>query len=382
MYDSDTSTVTSALQGTSTAVFTDDTIARILALTSSAGDPAIKIDNAPTIAANGTVTFSAGTELGFVNVTGTGTNLSITGEASTIILGGTGSANLVVGNPNDTVVSGGQPPAVTFMGGPPPNVPEALLTALANVDPQAARVVVGSAGNDKITVVDKKNTLTVLGSGDSTVITGHGVDTVQATLGNSTIIGGNGDYAVVKLAGNSSNYTIQGTDGSGATKGHAVLTNATTGKTTNISGIQFVQLDNSESLVFAKNLVEGQAGLMYQAVFGRDADASGFDFWLDAIKAGTSTIRRVAHDFVNSPEFAATHANQTDQQFVQSLYQNLFGRAGKAEGVAFWTDALAHGTTRGDVVADFTQVAINNVAGIIHTEAQVIGNVTIVSGII
>ena len=99
---------------------------------------------------------------------------------------------------------------------------------------------------------DAKNTKIVLGSGNSTVETGQGVDTVQAGLGNSTIIGGSGDYAVVKLAGNASNYNVT------QQNGHAIVTDKTTNKVTDISKIQYVQLDNGNALVFAKNSVEGQ----------------------------------------------------------------------------------------------------------------------------
>ncbi|MNU09621.1 hypothetical protein D3C72_2562960 [compost metagenome] len=50
--------------------------------------------------------------------------------------------------------------------------------------------------------------------------------------------------------------------------------------------------------------------------------------------------------------------------------------------MAFWTDLLAHGASKADLLASFAEVAINNVAGNLNTEVQVIGNVTIVAGII
>ena len=372
MYDSDTNSVTSALKASSTAVFSDATISQILALTSTSGDPAIKIDTG-VISGNGTVSFAAGTELGFVNLTAPNTQITITGDTSTIILGGNGSANLVVGNPNDTVVSGGQAPVNQFMDGPVTNAGSAAVQA--NGEPVPDRVVVGSAGNDNIKVVDSKDTKIILGTGSSTVTTGNGIDTVEAGLGNSTVIGGKGDYAVVKLAGNSSNYVVT------ESAGHAVVKNTTTNKTTDITGVQLVQLDNGESLVFAKDVKQGQAGLLYQVAFGRDADVAGMDFWFDKLSSG-ATIKQIATGFVNSAEFAAAHANQSDEQFVQSLYQNAFGRDAEDAGLAFWTNALAHGSTKADLIASFSEVAINNVAGTMNTEVQVIGNVTIVTGII
>jgi hypothetical protein len=237
-------------------------------------------------------------------------------------------------------------------------------------------VVVGSAGDDKIVIADAKNTKVILGSGNSTITTGSGVDTVEAGLGNSTITGGSGDYAVVKLAGNASNYNVT------TQNGHAIVTNTATNKTTDISKIQYVQLDNGNALIFAKNSVEGQVANLYQTAFGRTAEAGGLDYWFDVAKAG-ATLKQIASSFVNSTEFTTKYAGFSDTAFIQALYQNTFNRAGEDAGIAFWVDAMAHGQTKADIVKSFAEIAIQNVQGQApNPEVTVVGSIQIITGIV
>ncbi len=349
MYDSDVSTVTTALQVANPTVFSDATIANILALTTTTNDTMVTF-TAARPGANGNVTVGAGAEVVLVDPSAFKVTANLTNtNASVVIFQGRGGVNSTIS--------------------------DGVTTASSNQS-HVDRVVVGSAGNDKIIVADAKNTSIVLGSGDSSVQAGGGVDTIEAGLGNSTLVGGSGDYAVVKLAGNAANYTVT------ANNGHAIVTNMTTHKTTDISKIQYVQLDNGNALIFAKNSVEGSVATLYHTAFGRDAEAGGLDYWFDAVKAG-ATLKQVATFFAASTEFATKHAGENDTAFIQSLYQNTFNRAGEDAGVAYWQSQITNGRTRADLITDFANIAIQNVT---HTapnqEAQVVGSVMIINNII
>lgn len=347
MYDSDTSTVTDALKSANPVVFSDDTINKILNLTTKTGDTKVTFTDASPDA-EGNVTVTAGAEVVFVASSDTDvTTIKPPVNAPVVIFQGKGG---IITTLNDGV-----------------SVP-------AGDQTKVDRVVVGSAGNDKIIVADAKNTQVILGTGDSTVTTGHGVDTVEAGLGNSSIVGGSGDYAVVKLGGAPTNYTVT------VNNGHAVVTNNTTSKVTDISKIQYVQLDSGKALVFAKDSVEAAISNLYHTAFGRDADAGGLDYWFDLGRGGAS-LKQIAEAFTHSAEFVA-QAALSNSDFVHGLYQHTFGRDGEDSGVSYWMDALAHGATRADLIVQFAQIGANNIAGTIHTEAQVIGNVTIVTNII
>lgn len=349
MYESDTSVVTTALQAANPVVFSDNTISQILALTTKQGDTAVRFDTA-TPDANGNVTVAAGAEVVYVASSDTQqTTVKPPANAPVVIFQGKGG---VVATIND--------------GNAVPGT---------NQYPTVDRVVVGSSGNDQIIVADARNTQVILGSGNSTVTTGAGVDTVEAGLGNATITGGTGDYAVVRLGGSATNYAVS------VNNGHAVVTNTTTNKVTDISKIQYVQLDGGKALVFAKDSVEAAVTTLYETALGRTAEAGGLDYWFDLAKGG-ATLKQIATAFTNSAEFTNGMGKLSNADFIQALYQNTFGRAGEESGVAYWTDALAKGLTKADLIEQFAQVGAANIAGTIHTEAQIIGNVTIVTGII
>ncbi|MBX9899796.1 MAG: DUF4214 domain-containing protein [Burkholderiaceae bacterium] len=348
MYDTDPTMATGALQAGNPTVFSDATIANILALTTSKSDNFVNFTTAVPDA-KGNVSVAAGAEVVIINAPDASqTTVKPPANAPVVIFQGKGGVIATINDAAATVPSGDQ----------------------SHVD----RVVVGSAGNDRIIVQDAKNTQIILGSGDSSVQTGRGVDTVEAGLGNSTIVGGGGDYAVVKLKGAPTNYTVA------VNNGHAVVTDMLTKKTTDISKIQYVQLDNGKALVFAANSLEAQISLLYHTAFGRDADAGGLDYWFDLAKGGAS-FRQIADSFTHSSEFAKVAALSNDA-FVNGLYQNTFGRAGEESGVNYWIDDLAHGATRAELITSFSQIGVNNITGTINTEAQVVGQITVVTGIV
>lgn len=136
------------------------------------------------------------------------------------------------------------------------------------------------------------------------------------------------------------------------------------------------------ALVFAQNTIEGQVANLYHTAFGRAADAGGLDYWFDAAKGG-ATLKQIATSFANSTEFSAKYGNSTNTEFVQSLYQNTFNRAGEDAGVAFWLDALANGQTKADLIKSFAEIAIQNIQNQApNPEVQVVGSVNIITGIV
>ncbi|SFV03137.1 DUF4214 domain-containing protein [Pseudoduganella namucuonensis] len=348
MYEESTSTVTGALQAANPTVFTTETLNTILTLATKTGTN-VSIQTV-TADASGNVTVAAGTEVVMIDSSDTAvTTIKPPVNAPVLIFEGKGGVIVTVDDDGAATVPSG--------------------TGVVD------RVIVGSSGNDSIIIADGKNTQVTLGSGDSTVVTGHGVDTVVAGLGDSTVTGGAGDYAVVKLAGNANNFAVTTKDG------HAVITNSATGVKTDITKIQYVQLDNGNALVFAKDKVEASVTALFEAAFGRTADAGGLDYWFDLARGGAS-LKQIADAFVTSAEFGVNNL-LSNETFINNLYNNTFGRDGEAAGMAYWLGVLNSGATRADIVRSFAQVHTLNVTGeTANHEATVVGNVNIVTGII
>ena len=342
MYESPTTTTTSALHNSNAAIFTDDTISRILALSTKDNSTVNFQTSSPD--ANGTVTVAAGAEVVFVQSSNaTPTTITPPKAAPVVIFQAKGGINATF---ND-----GQ----TF------------------TDTTVDRVVIGSSGNDNLVVADAKNSQITLGTGNSTVLTGHGADTVVAGLGNSTVVGGTA-HSIVQLKGNASDYTVS------VQNGHAIVTSTATGKYTDISKLQYVQLDNHDALIFAANAQQAAVTSLYHTALGRTADSAGLQFWFDAAAHGQSLLQ-IATAITNNPEFQA-EAALSSSDFVQFLYQNTFGRVADAGGLAYWTHQLDSGVTRGQLIAAFADVAGQTINGTSHTEATVIGHVSIIQNIV
>lgn len=349
MYDSNAGDISSALTSVSTEVFTADTIDRILSLVTTTGDT-IKADQVVVPADGGTLTFAADTGIAFV--TGSDTEQStftVVGNTPVVLFQGNGGVDATFGTAN------------TPAGGK--DIAHADETAAADA---IVRVVVGTAGADKITIADGKNTQVVLGDKDE-VHAGSGHDLIVAAQGSSKVIGT--EHTVVQAVGTEASFTVTAEDG------HAVITNGTTGVTVDITGAQFVDLDGDDALIFAANEKQAAVANLYHAVFGRNADASGIDYWFDLADAGTS-VKEIATAFLNTNEFKG--GTLSDADFVDSLYANVLGRDADTDGAKFWVDSLSHGATRADVVTAFAEVAAVHDTNV---EASIVGVVVVVDGI-
>jgi len=87
----------------------------------------------------------------------------------------------------------------------------------------------------------------------------------------------------------------------------------------------------------------------YVAFYGRAADAAGQTYWADRYEAeGWDAI---VDAFGNSAEATALYGAGGDEAQVQAIYNQMFGRDGDAEGVAFYTDMLTSGAASASDIA-------------------------------
>jgi subtilisin family serine protease len=100
---------------------------------------------------------------------------------------------------------------------------------------------------------------------------------------------------------------------------------------------------------------EGQVLRLYQAVFGRAPDASGFAYWTQQRHAGMD-LTTMAGAFATSTEWIARYgATTTNTAFVDALYQNVLGRPADPGGRAHWTSVLTAGLPRPQVIVAFSE---------------------------
>lgn len=338
MYEESSGSVTDTLKSASPEVFSASTIEAILSLTTGTGDTSVNLTEV-TAAASGEVTVASGTEIAYVTAPAS-TPLLVAQDIPVVLFQGTAGVN------------------VNF------NAPAQAGSAAGIVD----RIVVGTAGNDKIVIADAKNTQVTAGAGD-TIVAGAGSDTIIAGMGDSTISGGSG-FAIVQLAGNASDYGVTVVDGKAVVTGN--------GSSTTVDSIQYISVGNGDALILAKDEIEAAVSTLYETTFGRAADAYGLQFWFEMARAGVS-LNAIANGFVNSAEYASTVGNVDNATFVNNLFKQTYGHDASAADLAEWTAKLSSGSDRADLIEQFAATAGELIADGSGTE--VVGSVVIIPGI-
>lgn len=185
-----------------------------------------------------------------------------------------------------------------------------------------------------------------------------------STTSNATIALGSG-YNVVVIDGAHS--------GSPATSGAAdnfyftvdssglvTLTDTNTGKSQKISGVSELIFNgaalgidgngnpNYASMYFIGDMQATQATEVYNAVFGRQPDLAGLEYYRNEMAAGIA-LTQVTAQFLASPEFSNRFAaaalstdsgGANDQAFITQLYHNVLHRTPAASELSWYTNEI------------------------------------------
>lgn len=128
-----------------------------------------------------------------------------------------------------------------------------------------------------------------------------------------------------------------------------------------------------------ENMTSAQlAQLLYVAYYGRPADATGLTFWAEQIDA--VGVEGVAADFGASAEFEARFGDLTNEELVQNLYQQLFGRDGEQAGVDYWVNLLENGTPLAQIALEIANGAQNDDVTAINNKVAVAQKFTDLAG--
>ena len=93
---------------------------------------------------------------------------------------------------------------------------------------------------------------------------------------------------------------------------------------------------------------------LYQAAFGRLADASGLAHYVHRLQSGVS-LQVAAEDLLSSAEFQALHGSglAVDRRFITAMYRNGLGREPDSAGLVSWLTEGKKGVTRAKILAAF-----------------------------
>jgi len=90
---------------------------------------------------------------------------------------------------------------------------------------------------------------------------------------------------------------------------------------------------------------------LYTQVLKKEPDASGVNHWRNRLANGSDTGSSIIYNFVFSSE--AIGLNRTDEQFMDMLYEAMFGRVADSAGRAHWVGRLQRGESRYSVYVQF-----------------------------
>jgi hypothetical protein len=275
-----------------------------------------------------------------------GQDTVVGGNGSDYLLGYTGNDSISGGFGNDTLDGGSG--ADTMAGGPGNDT--YVIDVAGDIVNESA-----GAGTDSVralishTLAPNIENLTLTGAGN---------------------LNGGGNSLNNILIGNSANNTLNGNAGAdiaiysyayrqSVLSGNPAVTATLSGPEGNdtlfsIENVRF--LDGTRS--FDTKAPIWQIERLYGAAFDRAADVLGLNYHAGRLDAGVPLFA-VAQDFTASPEFLAVYGSLNNSDFLNQLYLNVLNRAAEPAGLAYWTSVLNSGTTRGAVLAGFSDSAEN-----------------------
>ncbi len=107
--------------------------------------------------------------------------------------------------------------------------------------------------------------------------------------------------------------------------------------------------------------VSGKMFRLYNAAFKRFPDSDGLNYWISKNSSGENSERVIAESFLLSDEFKSLYGDSvTNQQYIETLYNNILGRLPDQSGLGYWMGQLNNGhETRYELLLGFAESTEN-----------------------
>ena len=203
-----------------------------------------------------------------------------------------------------------------------------------------------------------------------------GNDTIYAGAGDDTLDGGEGDDTLYGESGNNIYYTGAGTNivyGGTGTDEVIYAHNINNFDYNNINDyitLDFADLEiydtlhNVDVLNFSdlsistadiESLInlEHSVARLYSALLGRNPDNAGLNYWLGDVMLSDNTTQGMSSAFAGSEEYTARFGAQSDEQFINQLYNNILNRDADQPGYDYWLEDIANTGDRSGMIVSF-----------------------------
>ena len=223
------------------------------------------------------------------------------------------------------------------------------------------------AGTDSADILDGRSGNDILdgGEGNDVLNGGLGNDVFFTGVGNDTVYGGDGDDSVV--------YTnnLNAFDFSTLSDYFEVRNNNNTSVDSIYDVDTLTFADTSIAIEDINDLVslEQSVTRLYNALLGRNPDNAGLNYWLGDINGAGNSVQGISTAFNDSEEYLARFGAQSNEEFINQLYNNILQRDADQAGYDYWLDEIAHSGDRSGMIVSFSEADEFIVA-----QAQVVEN--------
>ena len=83
---------------------------------------------------------------------------------------------------------------------------------------------------------------------------------------------------------------------------------------------------------------------IYVAYFGRPAESTGLNYWVEQAIANNGNWGAIAEQFAGSAESQKLYGGKSNAELVQAIYLNVLGRSPDASGSQYWITRLDNGS--------------------------------------
>lgn len=185
------------------------------------------------------------------------------------------------------------------------------------------------------------------GAGSNTVVASSGADIVYVGSGAKDTIEGGAGVDTIIITGKMAAFALK------VVGSKVVGDNVTLGTHLEATNSEIMQFDDGV-VVNAANANEAAMARFYEVVLNRTPDAAGVLSWMDGMRAGKTMLIDAANGFLHSAEASAKGIDTLpNSAFLDTLYEQAFGRAADAAGKADWLRGFDQGMTRAEVVVGF-----------------------------
>ncbi|MDR3642048.1 MAG: DUF4214 domain-containing protein [Candidatus Doudnabacteria bacterium] len=120
-----------------------------------------------------------------------------------------------------------------------------------------------------------------------------------------------------------------------------------------VNGVTFYPQPNSVGRF--PNSLDSFINDVYETLYGRPADASGEQFWINYLTSSSASFGTFYQDMFSQAEY--TNEHKSDLQFVTDAFRVILYRAPDPGGQSFWISALNTGTSRSSLITNLVSSA-------------------------